>query len=144
MSEEPISCPVCQAENDALRRSCLNCGQSLIVVCPRCNTVNAVTAGQCFACGQRVDALGQIMARHEARFADRFTRQAGAASETKSGQKAGDQARSQQLWELERQRQEYLQTQKLRQKQQERYLIIGVAATVVVLLTLVVIVSLIR
>src|SRR5512139_2845869 len=108
MSEDILVCPVCQTENDALGRTCGNCGESLIVVCPRCNTVNAITAGQCFACGQRFDALGQIMARHEVRLADRFTRQAGAALETKSEQKAKDQARSRELWEQEHQRQTYL------------------------------------
>jgi hypothetical protein len=144
MSEDILICPICQTENDALSRTCVNCGESLIVVCPRCNTVNAITAGQCFACGQRFDTLGQIMARHEVRVADRFTRQAGAASETKLGQKAGDQARSQQLWEQERQRQAYLQTQKKRQKQQERYLIIGVATAAAILLAMVILIALAR
>ena len=94
----------------------MNCGESLIVVCPRCNTINAITAEQCFACGQQFDTLGQIMARHEVRFEDRFTRQAGTAIETKSEQKAKDQARSQQLWEQERQRQSMLTDQLQRRK----------------------------
>ncbi len=138
MSTDLTICPACQAENDALNRTCLNCGQSLIVVCPRCNTVNAITAEQCFACGQQFDTLGQIMARHEMRFDDRFTRQASAAIETKVTQQATDQARSQQLWSQERQRQEYLQTQKQRQKQQERFLIISVAIAVVIVLAIVI------
>ena len=77
MSEDILLCPVCDTENDALSRTCVNCGESLIVVCPRCNTVNAITAEQCFACGQQFDTLGQIIARHEVRSEDRFTRQAG-------------------------------------------------------------------
>jgi hypothetical protein len=144
MSEDILVCPVCQTENDALSRTCVTCGESLIVVCPRCNTVNAVTAGHCLACGQQFDTLGQIMARHEARLADRFTRQAGAAIETKSDQRAKDQARSRQLWEQERQRQTYLQTQKQRQKQQERYLIVGVAVAAVVLLAVVALIAFAR
>jgi predicted amidophosphoribosyltransferase len=144
MSEDILICPACEAENEAQRRTCVNCGESLLVVCPRCNAVNAITAEQCFACGQRFDVLGQIIARHEVRFADRFTRQAAAAIETKSGQKAQDQARSRQLWEQERRRQEYLQAQKLRQKQQERYLIIGAAVAAVVVLAVVVMALLAR
>ena len=144
MSEDILRCPVCEAENDAQRLTCVNCGQSLLVVCPSCNAVNAITAEQCFACGQRFDVLGQIIARHEVRLADRFTRQAAAAIETKSDQKAQDQARSRQLWEQERQRQEYLQAQRLRQKQQERYLIIGAAVAAVVVLAAVVMALLAR
>jgi hypothetical protein len=122
----------------------VNCGESLIMVCPRCNTVNAITAEQCLACGQQFDMLGQIMARHEVRFEDRFTRQAATAVETRAAQQAPDQARSQQLWSQERQRQEYLQVQKLRQKRQERYLILGAAITSVILLAIVVVASLAR
>jgi formate dehydrogenase maturation protein FdhE len=98
MSEELISCPICKTENNALNRACVNCGESLIVVCPRCNTVNSITAEKCFACGQQFDALGQIMARHEVRFEDRFTRQAVTAIDTKTDQKAKDKTRSQELW----------------------------------------------
>lgn len=144
MSEDILLCPVCDTENDALSHTCMNCGESLIVVCPRCNTVNAITAEQCFACGQQFDTLGHIIARHEVRFEDRFTRQAITAIDTKSEQKAKDQTRSQQLWDEERRRQEYLQTQKLRQKQQERYLVIGVAVVVVVALVIVLLIALAR
>jgi hypothetical protein len=144
MSDDLLLCPICETENDALNRTCVNCGESLIVVCPRCNTVNAVNADRCFACGQQFDALGQIIARHEVRFGDRFTRQATTANEITSAQKAGDQARSQDLWAQERRRQEYLQAQKLRQKQQERYLIIGVAVVVVVVLAIILLIALAR
>lgn len=144
MSEDSIVCPVCETENHALNRACLNCGEPLIVVCPRCNTVNAVTAEQCFACELRLDTLGHITARHEVRFADRFTRQAGTANETKSDQYEQDQVRSQQLWEPERRRQEYLRTQKLRQEKQERYLVIGVVAAALVVVAIVLITSLAR
>jgi Double zinc ribbon len=144
MSEDILLCPVCETENDALNKTCMNCGESLLVVCPRCNTVNAITAEKCFACGQQFDALGQIMARHEVRFEDRFTRQAGTANDITSAQKASDQARSQDLWAQERRRQEYLQTQKLRQKQQERYLISGVAVVVVIVLAIILLSALAR
>ena len=144
MSDDILLCPICETENDALNRTCVNCGESLIVVCPRCNTVNAVNADRCFACGQQFDALGQIMARHEVRFEDRFTRQAVTAIDAKSEQKVKDKARSQSLWAEERRRQEYLQTQKLRQKQQERYLIIGVAVAAVIVLVIVLLIALAR
>jgi len=144
VSEEFVICPVCETENDALCRTCVNCGQSLIVVCPRCNTVNAITAEQCFACGQQFDTLGQIIARHEVRFEDRFTRQAVTAIDTKSEQKATDRARSQQLWDEERRRQEFLQAQRLRQKQQERYLIVGVAVVAVIVLAIILLIALAR
>jgi hypothetical protein len=144
MSEDILLCPVCETENDALNKTCMNCGESLIVVCPRCNTVNAITAEQCFACGQQFDALGQIIARHEVRFEDRFTRQAVTAIDAKSEQKAKDKTRSQDLWAQERRRQEYLQAQKLRQKRQERYLIIGVAVGVVVVLAIILLIALAR
>ena len=144
MSEEVVICPVCQTENDALRRTCVNCSQSLIVVCPRCYTVNAITAQECFACGQQFDTLGQIMARNEVRFEDRFTRQAASAIDTKSAQQVSDQARSQQLWSQERRRQEYLHVQKVRQKQQERYLVIGTVLVVIVVLVGVALITLAR
>jgi hypothetical protein len=144
MREDDPLCPACETENDTQRRTCVNCGQPLIVVCPRCNAVNTITAEQCLACGQQFDTLGHIIARHEARVADRFTRQAGAASDIKSEQKAQDQARSRQLWEQEHRRQEYLQAQKLRQKQQERYLIIGAAVVAAVVLAVVVLALLAR
>lgn len=144
MSEDILRCPVCETENDTLNRTCLNCGESLIVVCPRCNTVNVILAEKCFACGQQFDALGQIMARHELRFEDRFTRQAGTAIETKSDQKAKDKVRSQELWAQEHQRQEYLHAQKVRQKQQERYLIIGVAVAGVIVLATILLIALAR
>ncbi len=140
MSEDIILCPVCETENDALRRTCVNCGESLIVVCPRCNTVNAITAAQCFACGQQFDTLGQIMARHEVRFADRFTRQATTAIEVVTAQKESDRARSQQMWEQERQRQDMLANQLQRRKAQERTLII-ITATVVIIVIAIVIIS---
>ena len=139
MSEEFIICPVCETENNALRRTCVNCGQSLIVVCPRCNTVNAITAEQCFACGQRFDALGQIMARHEVRQADRFTQRATTAIEAKSDQKAKDQARSQELWEQERQRQNRLADQLQRRKEQERKLILITAAVAIIVVAIILI-----
>lgn len=138
MSEEKLLCPTCAAENDALNKTCVQCGQSLIMVCPRCNTVNAITAEKCFACGQHFDTLGQIMVRHEIRTGDRFTRQAATATAAKGAEKDPDQARTDQLWAQERERQAYLQAQKLRQKQQERYLLIavGIMAVVIVLLLL--------
>ena len=136
MSDETLCCPVCGTENAALNKTCVDCGQSLIVVCPRCNTVNAITAEKCFACGQHFDTLGQIMARHEIRASDRFTRQAATANAAKSAEKDPDQARSQQLWAQERERQAYLQAQKIRQKQQERYLIIFVAALAVIIVVM--------
>ena len=139
VSEEFVICPVCDTENDALRGTCVNCGQSLIVVCPRCNTVNAITLEQCFACGQRFDTLGHIIARHEVRHADRFTRQATTAIETKSDQKAKDQTRSQQLWERERQRQNLLAEQLQRRKAQERKLMLIAAAVAIVVITIILI-----
>jgi hypothetical protein len=144
MSEHYIICPACSTVNDALGRACTNCGESLIIVCPRCNTVNPITADKCFSCDLQFDTLGQIIARHEVRFTDRFTRQATTANEITAAQKASDQARSQELWAEERRRQEYLQTQKLRQKQQERYLLIGVVMFVVVVLGGVLLVTLAR
>jgi hypothetical protein len=144
MSKDILLCPACETENDALQRTCVNCGEPLIAVCPRCSTVNPITAAQCSACGQQLDTLGQIMTRHEVRYTDRFTRQADIASDIMSAQKAKDQARSQQLWAQERQRQEYLQAQKRRQKKQERYLIIGAVVVVVVVLALVLLVALAR
>ena len=144
MSEELIICPVCQTENDALNKTCVNCGESLIVVCPRCNTVNAITAAQCFACGQSFDALGQIMARHEVRLADRFTRQATNAIEITAAQKESDRARSQQMWEQERQRQDMLANQLQRRKAQERQLMIGAAIAVAMVLAVLLLIALAR
>lgn len=144
MNDDILLCPVCETENDALRQTCLNCGQSLISVCPRCNTVNAITAEQCFACGQQFDALGQIMARHEVRFADRFTRQATTAIEITAAQKESDRARSQQMWEVERQRQELLANQLVRRKAQERQLMIGATIAVIVVVAIVVLIALTR
>ncbi len=136
-SEDALICPICETENDALRRTCMQCGESLIVVCPRCNTVNAITAEQCFACGQKFDTLGQIMARNEVRFEDRFTRQAGTANEAKSEQIAKDQARSQQLWDQERQRQIRLADQLQRRKAQERQLIFITVVVALIVVTIV-------
>ena len=115
-----------------------------MVVCPRCNTVNAITAEQCFACGQQFDTLGQIMARHEVRHADRFTRQATTAIETKSDQKVKDQARSQQLWEQERQRQNMLADQLQRRKAQERRLVLITAAVAIIVVVIILISALAR
>ena len=137
MSEDILICPVCHTENEALRRTCVKCGESLIVVCPRCNTVNAITAEQCFACSLKFDTLGQIMARHEVRFEDRFTRQAGTANEAKSEQKTMDQARSQQLWDQERQRQAKLADQLRRRKAQERQLIFITVIVVLIVVTII-------
>ena len=144
MSEEFVICPVCEAENDALRRTCVNCSQPLIVVCPRCSTVNAIAAEQCFACGQRFDTLGQIMARHAVLHADRFTRQATTAIETKSEQKAKDQARSRQLWDQERQRQNMLADQLQRRKAQERKLMLITAAVASIVVAIILISALAR
>ncbi|CAG0936330.1 hypothetical protein TFLX_05200 [Thermoflexales bacterium] len=144
MSEDILLCPACGAENDALRQACVNCGQSLIVVCPRCNTVNAITAEQCFACGQPFDTLGQIMARHEVRFTDRFTRQATTAIEITAAQKESDRARSQQLWAQEQQRQDRLANQLLRRKAQERQLLVITAIAVLVVLAIVLLIAFAR
>jgi ribosomal protein L40E len=144
MSEDIIVCPVCNAENDALRKDCLNCGQSLIVVCPRCNTINPITAEQCFACSQHFDTFGHIMARHELRFEDRFTRQAATASGMKEEQRAQDKVRSNELWERERQRQEMLASQLVRRKAQERQLLIGAVVVVVLVVAVILISALIR
>ena len=133
MSDETRLCPACQTENDALNRECVKCGQPLIVVCLRCYTVNPIAAEKCSACGLRFDTLGQIMARHEVRMADRFTRQASTATEAKGAQIEKDRVRSEQLREPERERQAYLQAQQARQKQQERYLLIAVVIVAVVL-----------
>jgi hypothetical protein len=119
----------------------VSCGQSLIVVCPRCYTINAITAEQCLACELPIDMLGQIMARNEVRFEDRFTRQAAIASDAKTEQHKSDQTHSQQLWEKERQRQQYLLTQKRRQRQQERLLILGAAAVAALIIVIVVMAS---
>jgi hypothetical protein len=140
MSEDIILCPTCETENDALNQTCVNCGQSLIIVCPRCNTVNALTAEQCFACGQHFDTLEHIMARHELRQGDRFTRQAVGAIEIQQTEQAHTQARSDQLWEKERQRQAALMGQKRKQQKQEKQLIVGaVIVTIVVIVTLIII-----
>ena len=144
MSEDTLICPACDAENDALRRTCANCGESLIMVCPRCNTVNAITAEQCFACGQRFDTLGHIIARYEVRREDRFSRQAANALETKSEQKTKDQTRSQQLWEQERQRQSMLADQLQRRKAQERRLMLMTVAVVIVVVGILLVSALAR
>ncbi len=144
MSQDILICPACEAENDALRKTCVNCGQSLIAVCPRCNCVNPITAEQCFACGQRFDTLGQIIARHDVRFEDRFTRQAATAIEVRSDQKERDQARSQQLWEQERQRQNWLADQLQRRKAQERQLLLITAAVAIVVVAIILISALAR
>jgi hypothetical protein len=140
MSEELIVCPACQTENDALNRICLNCGQSLIIVCPRCNMVNAITAEQCFACGQHFDTLGQIMARHEIRQSDHFTRQAVGANEVKQAEKNQGQARTEHIWEIERRRQAGLMAQKQEQQKQEKQLIVGaiIAAIIVVVILIII------
>ena len=134
MNDDVILCPACQTENDPLSKTCIHCGQSLIRVCPRCNTVNAITAEQCFACQQHFDTLGQVMAREEVRTGDRFTRQADLAGGVKQDEKQQAQARSQQLWEVERQRQDQLTNQLVRRKEQERKMMIiaAIAAVIVI------------
>ena len=140
MSEDLIICPTCQTENDALNKACANCGTALIIVCPRCNTVNAITAEQCFACGQRFDTLGQIMARHEIRQGDHFTRQAVGALEIQQAEQAPHKARTDRVWEVERQRQAALIAQKREQQKQEKQLIMGaIMAAVVVVMILIII-----
>ncbi len=141
MSEDFVLCPTCETENDALNQTCIHCGQSLIVVCPRCNTVNALTAEQCFACGQHFDTLGQIMARHELRQGDRFTRQAVGAIEIQQAEQAHTQTRSDQLWAQDRQRQTALMAQKREQQKQEKQLIVGAAVAVIVVIALVIIIA---
>jgi hypothetical protein len=141
MSEDILLCPTCETENDARSRACANCGQSLIIVCPRCNTVNAISTEQCFACGQHFDTLGHIMARHEIRQSDRFTRQAVGALEIQQAEQAQHQARTDQMWEKERQRQAALLAQKRAQQKQEKQLIIGAAIAVIVVIVIVIIVA---
>jgi hypothetical protein len=141
MSEELIVCPACDTENDVLNKTCANCGQSLIVVCPRCNTVNAINAEQCFACGQHFDTLGQIMARHELRHGDRFTRQAAGAIDIQQAEKAQHQARTDQMWEVERQRQAALIAQKREQQKQEKQLLVGAVIAVVVVVVILIIIA---
>jgi transcription initiation factor TFIID subunit TAF12 len=143
MSEDILICPFCQTENNALSRTCSKCSQSLIIVCPRCNTINAITAEKCLACQLQFDTLGQIIARHEVRLEDRFTRQATKANDARAEERQTDEARTQQLWAQERQRQQYLLDQQRRQAQQERYLLIGVVVVSVVLLLIVLLVALI-
>jgi hypothetical protein len=139
MNDEVMLCPTCATENDALNKTCTQCGQSLIVVCPRCNIINPFTAEQCFACGQHFDTLGQIMARHELRQGDRFTRQAVGAIEIQQAEKAGEQARSDQLWEKDHQRQAALIAQKQEQQRQEKQLITGAISVAVVVIVLLII-----
>ncbi len=144
MSQDMLVCPICETENDARRRTCAQCGQPLMAVCPRCNAVNAITAEQCATCGQRLDTLGQIIARHEVGFEDRFTRQAAIAIETRSEQKENDQARSQQLWEQERQRQNWLADQLQRRKAQERNLMLITAAVAIIVFAIILLSALAR
>jgi hypothetical protein len=136
MSDDILLCPTCETENSALRKTCVNCGQSLIVVCPICNTINAITDEQCFACGQHIDTLGHIMARQELRQSDRFTRQAINALEIQEAEKASQQAISNQLWEKERQRQAALIAQKQEQQRQEKLLIIGAVIVATMLIAI--------
>jgi transcription elongation factor Elf1 len=142
MSEDVIVCPACETENDVLSKTCLHCGQSLIVVCPRCYTVNTITAAQCSACGQQFDMLGHILAREEIRTSDRFTRHAATVGDVKQDEKVQANARGEQLWKVEQERQAYLYAQKRRQKQQERFLVIGTAVVVVVVVVVSLIVGL--
>jgi len=130
MNEEIVICPACEAENTATSPSCEKCGQSLIVVCPRCNTVNDIRAAQCFACAQRFDMLGQIMARHEIRFEDRFTRRADAVVGVKAEEQVQATSRSEELWKVEQERRAKLAAQKRRQQEQERTMIIFAAVAV--------------
>jgi hypothetical protein len=139
MSEDLILCPTCETKNDALNKTCASCGQSLIIVCPRCYTVNALTAEQCFVCSQRFDTLGHIMVRQELRQSDRFTRQAVNALEIQEAEKASHQARSDHLWEKERQRQAALIAQKREQQRQEKLLLIGTAIVAVALIVILII-----
>ncbi len=136
MSEEIVICPACEAENTALSNTCDKCGQSLIIVCPRCNTVNGLGAEECFACGQRFDTLGQILARHEVRREDRFTRHADLVTDVKAEEQVQAKSRSEELWKVEQARRAKLVEQKRRQKEQERVLISIVAVVVVVVVLL--------
>ncbi len=132
MTDEMVTCPACETKNDVLRTTCAACGQSLIRVCLRCNTVNAITAEECFACGQQFDTLGYIIARQELRARDRFTRHAEVVVGVKVDEGAQAQTRSDQLWEIERQRQARLLAQKRRQQMQERYMIVATLVIVAV------------
>ena len=144
MSEDLILCPACQTENDALSKACANCGKSLIIVCPRCNTVNAINAEQCFACGQRFDTLGQIMARHEIRHSDHFTRQAAGANDIRQTENAQGRVRTDHMWDVERQRQAALIAQKREQQKQEKQLIMGAISMAVVVVVIMIIIAVTR
>ena len=83
---------------------------------------------------------GRLWRGMRLRQGDRFTRQAVGAIEIQQAEQAQHQARTDHMWEVERQRQAALIAQKREQQKQEKQLIIGaiIAAVVVVVILIII------
>lgn len=138
-------CPACQSVNREGTRFCRQCGESILRICPACEHENWAGVEHCTNCGRVLDML-EIMTK--SRIRDTRARMAQHRQEalaTKMRETAQAEARMDQFWQMERDRQVEAATRAAQHRQRERKVVvgflIGAAACILLLIVLFFLVS---
>ena len=127
-------CPNCGHYNEEGVRHCALCGADIIRDCPACGWDNWVLAEHCVQCGRNMDVIEQMARRWQQTTQQRLEDFRAGVGEIKEREERASQARMAGFLEVERKRQEALaqarETQKRRD--QQMYLLIGIAIVVLV------------
>ena len=128
-------CPSCGAYNEEQVRFCQKCGNPLIRDCPVCGADNWILAQHCIQCGRSLDLIEQMARRWQLTTQHRLQEWKGEIAQVKAGEEKASEERMAMLMEAERIRQEALAlaraTQRKRDQQLYGWLVIAVAAFLV-------------
>jgi hypothetical protein len=129
-------CPQCGHYNESGVRYCSECGAQLVRECPACGAENWVLADHCVQCGRNLDLIEHLAQRWQQTTEERlFERRAGIESLREEEERASEQ-RMVDLLEAERIRQEAvaLAQRSQQRRDQQVYVLVGVALAIFVLL----------
>ena len=138
-------CPACQFVNPEGTRFCTQCGESILRICPACEHENWAGVEHCANCGRVLDML-EIMTKSRVRDTRaRMAQQRQEALAAKIRETAQAEARMEQYWQMEQDRQVEAAKRAARHRQRERKVIvgflIGAAACILLLIVLLFLVS---
>jgi len=129
-------CPNCGAYNEEQVRFCERCGSPLIRDCPVCGADNWILAEHCAQCGRSLDLIEQMARRWQMTTQHRLQEWKGEIAQVKAAEEKASEGRMAVLMEAERIRQEALAlaraTQRSRDRQMYVWLLIVVAAFIVI------------
>lgn len=134
-------CPFCSRLNTNQDRLCAHCGEAITRTCPDCGHLNWRGWETCAGCGTRLDLLTYMTQARVRHTGSRLQAQQDEALLIKQREAAQAEARMQQFWGIERQRQREVAERRTIQKNRERQMLTAVLLVVLAIIIIVAILT---